>query len=297
MKRNGTLSALIALASVGTLAAITLAQPPRPPFVPTGGTAPRTLPDLRPTPPPGAKDMPTGPNDSSVYPQGDLMTQRGDVYTLQGNARALYKETVFQSDTVLWNEKTQIASAPGKLQIDDKQNSIVGDRGEALYKVGEAVITGNVTIVARPKPEDLTGGKTGPRKEFKKPVTITCNRVRYNWRKRVGIPTGDITIRCAIRDRDWTFTCDEMTYYAKDETVTLRGNIVGTNTRGEKWVSDAVTIVLTDGAPQPFTAFKVKNPSQFKVEEDGGDETPVSAPPLDQPPPGTPTPTPPADRP
>lgn len=270
----------LAAAALG-LAAAALAQPAPPPKAPRGGVAPRTLPRPAATPtPPPEPDLrgPTGPNDPYVYPGGDLMRRVYPILTLEGNAVLRYRDTTFRSDRVLYNEETQVGSAPGKLEVNDAQNTLTGDRGEARYKLKIARITGNVTITARPKPAD-NAPVNSPRREFKKPVVITCDAVQYNWKTRVAEPTGNIVIRCNLRKHDWTFTADRLTYRGRDEAIDLAGKVVGKNEIGEELRFASGTIVVKEGAEDLLLRTIIPG-TRFKVdEEETGEKPPAAEPP------------------
>ena len=48
----------------------------------------------------------------------------GAITTLSGNVKLLFEDTTLRTDTAAFNEKTQVATSPGALQIDDTQNTI-----------------------------------------------------------------------------------------------------------------------------------------------------------------------------
>lgn len=285
-------TAILALALLGAGALVGRAQSPAPParkapVPPTNRKPPGKTPPPRPATPlpediktakdPGARDdwKPSGPDDPYIYPYGDTATYRdtaeGGVATLDGNARLLYKETRFASARITYNRKTQIGTAPGKLQVDDDQNTIVGDRGQADYGRKIARITGAVTVTARPKP----GGEDAPegsvRREFKNPVTITGSEVVYNWKTRVADTSKDTVIRFTAQDRTWTVTADRIQYRGNEETAFLEGNVVARTDRDEELRGAGAVVVLADGK-ETIDIAKVQKGSKFIVEDKDEDK-------------------------
>ena len=151
--------------------------------------------------------------------------------TLESNVVIESKEATLTTGKATYNGDTQIATAPTRLKLDDKQNTLTADKGVAYYSTRDADFAGNVVINARPKPGGGANAAPGSlRRNFKDPVTITCSRVRYNWRTKKAILTGNLT----IKQRDRTITGTQGLYDGVAETVTLFGNIKSRRPTGEK---------------------------------------------------------------
>lgn len=204
-------------------------------------------------------------------------TPAGAVSTISGDVVFTYEDTTLNTDAATYNHKTQVATSPGKLQIDDAQNTITGSKGVAFYKRKVAVITGNVRIIARPRPQDLNAPEGSLRREFRDPVTITCDRVEYNWRTRVATATGNLT----LRQKERTITADRAVYEGREERVTLTDNVRGVTIQGDEIRGKKAIVILKEGE-ESLTLFGV-GPSSFRVDDEEERETS-----------GTPAPVPPA---
>jgi lipopolysaccharide export system protein LptA len=273
------------------------ADPGKPPE--TGKSQP--LPDsIKTAKDPGARDSwkPDGPDDPFLYAYGDTATYRdtpdGGIANLVGNARLLYRTTSFASGTVVYNRRSQIGTAPGKLQVDDEQNTITGDRGEADYGKKVARVFGNVIVVARPK-QDAKAQDGSARKDFRNPVRIEASEVVYNWKSKVADTSKDTVIRFTVRKRNWQVTADKIQYRGTEETAYLDGNVRAVNDQGDEMRSKTAVVVLRDGQESIVLEPSQKG-SKFRIEDEdeksgkdkpgdpakagpGGDDKPDGAPP------------------
>lgn len=203
--------------------------------------------------PPEKPLEPKDSNDQDYYPYGKLMrrdlTKQGILYTLTGDAQLSHKDVKFLSDTVLYNYDTRIASAPGKLRIEDPQNTLTGNSGVAYYKkeLRYADLTGDVKIIARPKQDDPKATVNSLRKEFKSPVTITCDKLRYWWKQKRGFTDTNVKITFTHKDKNWTITGGSLEYFGDTERALLKGNVVAVNDKGERILSDTADITFKEG--------------------------------------------------
>ncbi|WP_309713656.1 hypothetical protein [Armatimonas sp.] len=204
--------------------------------------------------PPAKPLEPVNNEDKDYYPYGKEMTyestSKGTLMTLKGDAQLLHKETKFLSDTVLYNKDTKIASAPGKLRMEDPQNTLTSESGVAYYKpeLRYADMTGDVKIIARPKPDDPKATPKSLRKEFKNPVTITCDKLRYWWKQKRAFTDTNVKITFRHKEKDWTITGGSLEYFGNDERAVLKGNVVAVNDKGERILSDNADIFFKEGA-------------------------------------------------
>jgi lipopolysaccharide assembly outer membrane protein LptD (OstA) len=222
---------------------------------------------LRAQTPPGQKE-PAREGGSYFYIQHAdtsrrTVTPAGAVWTCSGNVEFTYEDTTLRTDAATYNEKTQVARSPGKLQIDDAQNTITGARGVAYYKTRKAEIAGNVRIVARPRPGDQSAPEGSLRREFKDPVTIICDRVDYNWRTRTATATGNLT----FRQKDRTVTAERAVYEGRTEKVTLTGDVRGFD-KTDDVRADSAVVVLREGA-ESLELINVKGRFRIENEEEG----------------------------
>jgi lipopolysaccharide assembly outer membrane protein LptD (OstA) len=218
------------------------------------------------------------PTDNFVYvKQGKLGTRRvtpeGTVTTVSGDVIFAYRDTLLRTELANYNDRTQVAVSPGRVRIDDAQNTVVGSRGVAYYKRRTAEITGGVRITARPRPEDRAAPEGSLRREFRDPVTITCDKVVYNWRTRVAAGTG----RLILRQKDRTVTADNGVYEGREERVTLTGNVRAVTKAGDVLLTDRAVAILREGQEE-LRIDNLKPGTRFPVDDDEDDAAPATTP-------------------
>ena len=237
----------------------------------------------------------------------DTKTGQGQLRNAWGNVIIKSDDTTLKTEQAVYNKDTEIANSPGRLQIDDPQNTVIGSAGTAFYKTRDAIITGQVKLTLRPKPEDKNAPEGSARREFKSPATITCTKLTYNWKDRIATATGSLKVRY----EDRTVTADKAIYYGADETIVLTGNVRYTRPNGDLGTAAKAIAKLKEGA-EAFYAEGDKNApisGTFAVSGDEDENAPapvaptipqVGSSPLPTPPAGSPTgpaptaPTPPA---
>lgn len=161
---------------------------------------------------------------NTTLPSGEYFT------TLTGSVVIQSEDSTLNTEKATYNGETQIANAPTRLRLDDKQNTLTADKGVAYYSTRDADFSGNVVINARPNQGESAKAQKGSlRRNFKDPVTITCGKVRYNWRTKKAVLTENLTIKQKSR----TITAVRGLYDGAAETVTLVGNIKSRNPTGE----------------------------------------------------------------
>jgi lipopolysaccharide export system protein LptA len=172
-------------------------------------------------------DMPTKPvdkDDPFVYLWADYgkseEINKESVVTLLGNVIMYYQESVFKTAKGTYNRDKKIGTAPGRIEMQDKENKLVGNKGFVEYEKTTAEVEGNVKLETLPKSDKM-------KKDLSGPIVLTCQKMRYNWDSKVAIPSGDIHIFLRAEKKDWIFTCDEATYDGKAEIVKLSGNVKG----------------------------------------------------------------------
>ncbi len=226
-----------------------------------------------------AKPLPAPPSASAgkekrkVTATGDQLRQKetaaGTVVTFQGNVKFVSDDTIMVTDMAVYNRQTQIANSPGKLKIDDDRNTIIGNTGLAYYKTRDTRITGSVVITVRPKPADQSAPDGSLRKDFKDPAIILCDRVDYNWRSKIAVVPGKLT----VKQKDRTVTADKAVYDANTETVTLTGNVKAVDAKGRRGEGTEAFIILREGAEE----FIIKGPITATFDLEDEEETPNGA--------------------
>ena len=261
-------------------------QAAKPPANKPAGVAPVLLPKAPPAAPkqetvaPPPKPLePKDDQDPDYYPYGKLMTRKstpqGVLWNLAGDAQLSHKDVKFVSDTVLYNEDTRIASAPGKLRIEDPQNTLNSNSGVAYYKkeLRYADLTGDVKIVARPKQDNPKATVNSPRKDFKSPVTITCDKLRYWWKQKHGFTDTNVKITFKHKEKNWTITGSSLEYFGTEEHVIIKGNVVAVSDKGDQILGELADAVLKEGA-ETLDFSPVKLGTKIKGEKDDGDGLP-----------------------
>ena len=179
-------------------------------------------------------------------------TTQGTILTLSGNVKIVSDDTTLLTELATLNKKTSVANSPGKVRINDTQNSVIGDRGVAYYKTRDAKVTGNVVITIKPKQAPQKTDDGSLRNEFNAPITINCENGDYNWRDRVAVATGRLTFH--FKDR--TVTADKAVYYGNEEKVVLTGNVHYTRAnRKDNGTSPQAIAIITEGKEE-FTVPK-----------------------------------------
>lgn len=243
------------------------------PRAPTSAASPSDVPDKA-EQPSGASGKKETIVTTYALQMSQEKTAEGNLQILKDNVEIKTKDATFLTDAARYNETTGVAVAPGRIQLDDAQNTIIGDTGTAYYKRRDAVIKGNVTITVRPKPEDANKPEGSSRREFKEPVIITCDLVQYNWRTRKAILTGNLLFRQDKAQR--SATADKALWDGKTETLLLIGNVKYRRVKpAQSLDGPEVELVLKEGAEFYRATSKVAGqPSGkrvtavFPVEED-----------------------------
>lgn len=199
------------------------------------------------------------PKKHHVRVVGDRYSQKetsgGTVMTLQGNVKFASEDATLQTGLATWNERTQIANSPGRLRVEDSRNTIIGNKGVAYYRTRDARIEDEVVITVKPKPGGANAPEGTVRREFRDPAVITCARVDYNWRNKIAVVPGAVT----VKQKDRTVTADRARYDANTETVVLTGNIRAVDAKGREARGTEATIILRAGEEEiivrgPFSA-------------------------------------------
>ncbi len=232
----------------------------------------------RPTAPPPT----TAKKKRLIYTDGDYyrqeQTAQGTIRTLRGNVKIRSEETVLTTDLATYNEQTGVATSPGKLKVEDPDNTLIGNTGTAFYKTRDVKIRDAVTIVIKPRRKNQNAPESSSRRNFKDPVNITCTKLDYNWRTKIADMTGDLTFKQATKDLTRTVTADRAIYDGNTETLTLIDNVVYTTNRNERGKARKAIAVLKEGQEE-FTVIKPHDTViEIEDEEEGASPNPTPNP-------------------
>lgn len=118
------------------------------------------------------------------------------------------------------------AKSDTQVHLTDPQNDLTGAHGYVDFTRHLATLTGNVVLVVKP-------GKPAPsaslRAQFKDAATLTCDKMTYDYRTKIGRVPGPLT----VRQKDRTLTADTGEYDTRAQVVTLTGNVHGHNGSGD----------------------------------------------------------------
>jgi lipopolysaccharide assembly outer membrane protein LptD (OstA) len=201
----------------------------------------------------GAAAPPKNPKNRPVNVDSDSYKDNSvtGIRTLSGNVRITAEATVLKTALAQYNTKTNVAVAPGTVYIDDERNSLVGNKGTAFYEKREAVIQGAVKIIVRPKPGSASAPKGSVRREFKDPVTVFCDNVTYDWKNRIAVATGNLTLKQNTSDGIVrTATAQRLIYYTREERLVLEGDVNAIDSKGQKLKGPVAVAIIREGAEE-----------------------------------------------
>lgn len=162
---------------------------------------------------------------------------------LKGNVKFTHGDTILTSDQIDYDEAIKTAISPGKVKITNPECDISGDKGMAYFNKKLGVVEGSVSMLI--KPQNTEEQKTDKDSvNFKKPTTITCNKLEYLYKTKIATATGNIIFKQEKR----TATADKAVYDQKKEILTLTGNVKGVDDQGQTFSAPGtVTISLKQG--------------------------------------------------
>lgn len=167
------------------------------------------------------------------------------ILVLTGSVKFVQGDTILLADKVDYQESTNTATASGNLKIYDDQNAITGDACTVSFKDKKGSLTGNVRMVAKPKPKPpQSTGDSKIASQWKDELTITCDAIEYYYKEKRAVVPGAVTIVQKTR----TITADSAVYRGGDEVLELAGNVKGKDEKDRHTFSaPKVTISLKEG--------------------------------------------------
>lgn len=163
---------------------------------------------------------------------------------LNGDVTFAHEDTTLKSDQVNYDEKTRIATSPGKVTITDPECDITGDKGSANFKKRLGEIVGNVVMLAKPKPVEPTPeNKDSIRQKLTKPTTISCPKLEYLYKDKIATLTGPVSFKQEKRSA----TADKAVYDGKAEILTLTGSVKGIDEEGQTFTATTLKVSFKKG--------------------------------------------------
>lgn len=197
--------------------------------------------------------------------------------TLMRADRVIYEEP----------EKKKHLIATGRLKMLDPRAELTGEKLEAWLKEKRALLTGSVTLVVKPKeekeqaPEKATAeaganqaaqgnAKTkeaaqpkngnqpaekeeeeeelSPKTLRKYPVLVTCDQIEYFYKKKQAVLTGHLKAVQQLKEgRTRVLTAERAEYDQKKEILTLTGNVVLDDEKGQHFTAGKVVVSVKEG--------------------------------------------------
>lgn len=171
------------------------------------------------------------------------------------------------------NGRNQILTARSQAPVHlyDPQNDLTGRQGFVDFQRHIATLTGGTTLVVKPGPCEAGASPDSLRSQFKDAATLTCDALTYDYRRKVGLVPGPLTVRQVIRQTktERVLSADSGKYDTRAQVITLTGNVHGHNGRDQISTS-TVTIGTKEGAE--FISIPVKLQGVFGVPPE--DQTP-----------------------
>ncbi len=173
-------------------------------------------------------------------------------YFLAGNVIFKHKDITLYCDEAEYfdedhPERPDTAKAVGNLKCVDPEATITGDLVEADFDKKIVIVTGNVRVVAKKKPDKDEEKAEGEKKDewdeyAEKLTTMTCDRIEYYYDDDVkkGIATGHIK----VVQEDKTGWCDKAVYERIPDIVTLTGNVRILTEDGDEMRTPEATISI-----------------------------------------------------
>jgi len=168
------------------------------------------------------------------------------ILLLSGNVKFIQGDTTFLADKIDYREKTKTAQASGNLKIFDERNVLTADLCAVNFDEKKATLTGNVHLVAKPKPTpdskpaDGSTSTKSLRAEWKDEAVVTCDKAEYYYKEKKAILSGNFKIVQKTR----TITADSAVYLGNDEKVELVGNVNGVDEK-DKHSFSAPRVVIS----------------------------------------------------
>jgi lipopolysaccharide export system protein LptA len=202
----------------GTLAVVTALDTPKTTEAPTAtATAPQ---------PDSASD--TEDDDTVTYggAQGGYYDGNSRILTLPGQVWFRQGEAEVNMNGATYDRQTDTATSDSPVTITDTDTKVVGDKGTIDFATHLAILKGHVTMQVIPKPSDKV---KQDEQEVKKPTTILCDQVNYDYRAKLAHTMGQVVIKQTNR----TVTADDGRYNVATKIVDLEGHVIGQSTDGK----------------------------------------------------------------
>lgn len=173
------------------------------------------------------------------------------------------------------------AKSLAPVHIFNPQNDLTGQQGTVDFTRRLATLRESITLIVKPDPNTPA---QSVRAQFKDAATLTCALMTYDYRRKLGRIPGALTIRQSVRGKPRVLQADAGIYDGKKQTVTLTGNVHGSDPEFGTVKASTVTVGVKEGAE--FITIPVPTSGIFPVKDQPEEDAPPpdTAPPAPEPP-------------
>ncbi len=151
------------------------------------------------------------------------------------------EDVVIRAQDATFDRNRNIANASIGLSVETRDSTITGDKLFADFNARTATITGHVVIHSHGKNDGVAAGLRG--EAGKKPITVTCERVDWDYDIRQATATGNIHIAQGVNNG----TCNKIVYDEKQNIINLLGNVRFTDDKCNTFIGQNILIYLQEG--------------------------------------------------
>ncbi len=169
------------------------------------------------------------PADDKLHFAGSgssFYSDNNSVLTIDGPVVITKGSVTMRTVGVIYNQKTQIATAQSPVTINDNQNTLTGTHGSLNVGNHVATLTGDVHMSAVPA---ANPGKSAVNAQANQPTNLVCNHLTYNYRTKLADADGNLK----VLQKDRTVTADTGHYDVNAQLITMHGDVDGRSTDGK----------------------------------------------------------------
>lgn len=207
-------------------------------------------------------------------------------------------DTIINADKAHYNQDAETVDVTGNPRMTDPQAD--GTCEKAFIEYGKskkvATLTGNVTIIVKPKKKDVPPGPmpvslesgravAGQKKDDSDsprnyPATITCDKAVYDYdkTKKHAVLSGNLKIVQKLKDKTRTCTADTADWYGKEEKIVLHKPVHFEDTEGTKMEPEGDVTIITKEGEESIETGAGSGIFHVKPEKDKGDGSNPPAP-------------------
>lgn len=229
---------------------------------------------------------PTGKTSSAAYHFGAaLWLNAPHTIEVSKGMTVTHEDTTLKTEAAIatLDDEHHLLSAKSlaPVHIFNPQNDLTGQQGTVDFTRRLATLRESITLIVKPDPNTPA---QSVRAQFKDAATLTCALMTYDYRRKLGRIPGALTIRQSVRGKPRVLQADAGIYDGKKQTVTLTGNVHGSDPEFGTVKASTVTVGVKEGAE--FITIPVPTNGIFPVKDQPEEDAPPpdTAPPAPEPP-------------